>query len=158
MGMYSQLKLSVNLKSDGNLVDILDFMMSIREHKNPYVELTLQEGIALNHPLFSTERWTWMLRGYSEYFSEWEEPSFTYEKTPGTDKKYIHFTCYFSIKNYTNEIQNFLDFLSPYAEDKEGSLVGTLWYEGYDNPVMIKVINGAYTVTKDIANYESEDN
>lgn len=142
MGMYSTLKLKVNLQSDANLISILDFMMSRRPHKNPRRELVEQEGIELNDVLFTTERWTRMLRSGLADFNEYSEPTLTYEKIPDTEwDYYVHFTCHFTIKNYNDEIGCFLDFLSKYLY-KDGDVTGFFYYEEWEAPTSIKVVDG----------------
>lgn len=161
MGNYSTLKLSVDLKTDDEdkdeeLVNVLDFMMSRRTHKNAQTELVEQEGIALDHKLFQTERWARMLHGGMSEFDEMSEPVLTYESVPGTEfDKYIHFSCHFTIKNYDDEIGCFLDYLSNYLYSKDGAVVGFFYYDEWERPTTIAVVDGKLKLTgKDYDEYE----
>lgn len=160
MGNYSTLKLSVDLKTDEEeLVNVLDFMMSRRTHKNAQTELVEQEGITLDHKLFQTERWARMLHGGMSEFDEMSEPVLTYERVPNTEfDNYIHFSCHFTIKNYDDEIGCFLDYLSNYLYSKEGTVVGFFYYDEWERPTSIAVVDGKLKLTgKDYDEYEESD-
>lgn len=102
MGMYTGLRLDCRLKEDKKEEwgEILEIML-----KGELDGATLEHW---NHALFTTERWFWMLNGTSCYL----EPEFT----PNSSLEGNRFRCQFNIKNYSSEIQHFLDWLSPYVE------------------------------------------
>ena len=122
MGMYTQLKLDVNLKPDPELLKVLTFMdAGDTEQVNSFLT-----EIDSSAPLFATERWSWMLKGDSAYFDDYAPP------TISVNKENIHFTCCFNIKNYGDEIKKFLDYLSPYILDV--GKIGEYMYEEWDFP------------------------
>ena len=129
MGMYTQLVLDVELRYNHDLHKILEFMMTPDDDKNYEIFDSRSEG------LFTTDRWYWMLRGNSAYFSDWEEPTLQVHKNA------IHFTCCFNIKNYTGEIEEFLKFLNPYIIGDYID-IGTYWYEEWEKASpLVKVVD-----------------
>ena len=132
--MYTELKLDVKLKEDGDVGAILDYM--IDNNKPKPVKLIKR----LNHNLFKTERWEWMLNGASAYFDS--------ETNSNLDDEWNLSMC-FNIKNYTNEIEEFIDFIKPFVLTKEKW--GTYCYEEWKKPV--NIIDGEI-LYKDCMYYE----
>lgn len=128
MGMYTELNIGVSLMSDtpDNVIDILRYMLSDGDK----VETP-------DHPLFSTQRWHFMLVSGSYYFDGRTDSSMEHDSV---DHEYkLNVRC--NLKNYDNEIDLFLDFIQPYLET-EGFL-GYKRYEEDDNPTLI--YNNSYT-------------
>ena len=127
MGDYTQLHLNVNLRRNtpDYVINAIKYMLD-DSHK-------VKEDIRFsNHPLFETDRWKWMLLGDCYYFqgstaSKLSEPEHDWED--------YYLTVNSNFKNYCNEIDLFLDFISPYI-DQEGFL-GYQRYNGVDDPTLI---------------------
>ena len=128
MGMYTELAIGVEFKS--NLPEevraALDFMVT-------------EEGEAptLNHPLFQTERWRWMLRSGGSYYFD-AQPCLVWRYDDIARAWFL--TVWTNIKNYTEEWQHFLDFIAPYV-DTDG-YIGTYRYENDDDPTILYVEHG----------------
>lgn len=122
--MYTELNIGVNFRAStpNNIIKILDYMLGNNDNDN--IELT-------NHPLFSTERWRYMLRCDSYYFDGRTDSSMEYDDI-GSNYQ-LNVRC--NLKNYNNEISLFLDFIQPYL-DTYGFL-GYIRYEEYEDPMLI---------------------
>lgn len=133
MGMYTELVLGVNLRSDTpeNVIDILYYMLA--------GTCNIIAPETTDHPLFQTERWRFMLTCDSYYFDghtdssmERDDISHEYELNVRTN-----------LKNYDNEIRLFLDFIRPYLVTD--GFLGYTRYEEDDDPTLIynNVYSGA---------------
>ena len=134
MGMYTELNIGVNLRSDtpNNIIDILRYMLG-----------DIDETKTTDHPLFLTQRWRFMLVSTSYYFDGHTDSSI--ERDDITHEYKLNVRC--NLKNYDGEIKLFLDFIRPYLET-EGFL-GYTRYEECDDPTLI--YNNVYT---DIIEYK----
>lgn len=127
MGMYTELVMACRLRKDTpeDVIKILKYMCRTED-----VELS-DLKIPTNHDLFTTERWNWMLVCDSFYFSGDSHTTFsTYE---GISKDHF-LTVRSNLKNYNNEIENFLDWLSPYMKDH--GFLGYMRFEATDTPTL----------------------
>ena len=125
MGMYTELVLGVNLRSDTpeNIINILNYMLSgISDSTKP--EIT-------DHPLFSTERWPIMLVCDSYYFDGRTDSSMERD----TVSKRYELNVRTNFKNYNNEVDLFLDFIRPYLYTD--GFLGYMRYEDDDDPTLI---------------------
>ena len=125
MGMYTELNIGVNLRSDTpeNIMDILNYMLSgVSDNIEP--ETT-------DHPLFSTKRWRLMLVCDSYYFDGQTDSSM--ERDDIDHEYHLNVRCNF--KNYDNELHLFLDFIQPYLETN--GFIGYQRYEESDDPTLI---------------------
>lgn len=122
MGMYTELNIGVSLRSDTpeNIINVLRYMLG--DPDKPELP---------DHPLFSTDRWTFMLRCDSYYFDGRTDSSMVRDDID--DEYKLNVRC--NLKNYSNEIDLFLDFIQPYLET-EGFL-GYKRYEEDDDPTLI---------------------
>lgn len=102
MGMYTGLKLKCELDPtmENEWRPVLTYML-ISSNDRPKIDFEM------DHPLFGTDRWEWMLRGTSAYL----EPEF------GVDSRLEgnNFQCSFNIKNYSSEIDHFLDWIGQFV-------------------------------------------
>lgn len=123
MGMYTELNLGVCFieHAPKNFIDILKYML----------DDSLPDPQLPDHPFFETERWSWMLRCDSFYFDGHTDSSLQYKDF--IDTYYLNVRC--NLKNYSNEIEHFLNFIQPYL-DTEGFL-GYMRYEEDDDPTLI---------------------
>ena len=123
MGMYTELVLAVEFRSDAPayVSDMLKIMIDDRG---------VPETILLpDHPLFKTDRWTYMLRCDSACF-----PGESYVKLDESGM-FTELTLRCNLKNYGSEIEWFLDFIKPYL--KTDGYLGYMRYELYDHPTLI---------------------
>jgi hypothetical protein len=123
MGMYTELSLGIELKKDTPdiIIDILKKMV-MGELFDP----------KLDHPLFHTDRWHWMLNSAGSYYFD-RKPNVIFKKDDITNTYFLSFVT--NIKNYTGEWRRFLDFISPHI-DTDG-YIGTYMYEEWDDPFLL---------------------
>lgn len=138
MGMYSQLKLNVDLEYNVELLTVLKYMADTSLFEGYSVDKPIQPlidaGVNLDYPLFKTQRWSHMITGNHDMFDGNYDP--VIEIIDHWGKKYIHFECCFDLKDYDDECKCFLNYLEPYiTNDKE--FIGHYWYEEDSNPVPI---------------------
>lgn len=134
MGMYTELNIAVTFKDEvpSEVVKVLSYMG--REPSDKCDTPKLPE-----HPLFQTDRWSWMLRsGGSYYFSG--KPHLTW--VLDDIAKCWFLTLRTNIKNYTEEWEHFLDFIAPHIED---GYIGTYQYEEDAAPTLVWVNKGKVT-------------
>ena len=126
MGMYTELNLGLALIEDipDEVVDVLRYML------NDQTELVTELP---SHPLFEFEtcRWSYMLQCDSYYFDARTDSSMVFDDI---DKKY-HLNVRSNLKNYDNEIEEFLNFLEPYIDTF--GFIGYMRYEEDEDPTLI---------------------
>lgn len=128
MGMYTELNIAVEIENNENVIRKLHFMLG-----------TSKEDVEINHPLFGTYRWAWMLQSNSYYFPGQADSKLYRDDLYKDDPMYfLNIRC--NLKNYDDEINLFLDWLCPYIIT-EGFL-GYTRYEENDNPTLIYKENG----------------
>lgn len=104
------------------------------------------EGIELpSHPLFLKEYWYCMLRFSSAYFEEKMDTKLVGDK--------LHIRC--NLKNYENEIESFLDWISPFVEDATGYIQNE-FEQDLDTKRIISFENNKIVIT-DIFSEELRD-
>jgi hypothetical protein len=107
--MYTALSLGVQFRRDtpSDVIDTIEYMVTGRR------EMAADEYAArAMHPLFSTPRWTALLRCDSYYFDWQTRFGLTYD---GISKSW-YLTGVSNLKNYSNEINLFLDWIQPHIE------------------------------------------
>ena len=126
MGMYTKLHCNIQIKKEANeCIEILKYMLDEKEK----IDFEIPK-----HDLFKQEtgRWKYMLRCCSEYFTGTQNSKLI-------DKGYgyvLHCDC--DLKDYENEIELFLDWISQYGDYKEWyEFVGYEIYEEDDVPTLI---------------------
>lgn len=117
MGMYTELKLGVELKKDEKMLEVLNRMIND--------DIRCRIGLP-DHPFFKTPRAFAIFHCCSYYFDS--EPFVRLDD----DGIRITLTTCFNMKNYDGEIEKFLDWLCPYI--KTTGYLGTYWYEEYEYP------------------------
>lgn len=129
MGMYTELNIGLELSKDTpeEVINIINYMISGEGSDMPTTP---------NHPLFSTDRWDFMLTCSSYYFNAQPVHKFEYDEIG---------ECWFltsisNLKNYNSEIEKFLDWISPYINDN--GFFGYMRYEEDDFPTLL--INDKY--------------
>ncbi len=122
--MYTELVLSTSVKDDPAVVEVIKFMGS----DSRAAPLTPPD-----HPLFATDRWRWMLRSCSHYFTPMTV--FCFERNDIAKSWSLIVRC--DLKNYDNEIEKFIDWLSPHLDDHFGQMIGYSRYEESREPTII---------------------
>ena len=125
MGMYTELNIGVSLRSDTPLdvISIIEYMLDIDNMK--------MCDVPFDHPLFSTERWSFMLLTGSYYFDGRTDSSMVRDDIDNEYK--LNVRC--NLKNYDDEIDLFLDFIRPYLVTS--GFLGYKRYEEDDDPTLI---------------------
>lgn len=124
MGMYTELFVTARIKDRDNVPQILKYMLE--GEGEPDFELP-------NHPLFQTDRWHFMLRCTSYYFT----PITASALKEDPISKNWSFVSYSNFKNYDNEVELFFDWLRPYVDDEVGTLIGLHRYEEARKPTLV---------------------
>lgn len=124
MGMYTELVLGMCIKPKTSIIKTLEYMLGESD-------IDPRTLYMLDHPLFKSERWEWMLRSTSAYFDGSTQHLLTYDEL--LDEYHLNVRC--DLKNYSQEIEKFLDWLCPYILT-EGFL-GYMRYEEFDYPTLI---------------------
>lgn len=122
MGMYTELVCAFELEENTpvQVVKTLEYMTGQLDEFNDIPD----------HDLFKSARWEYMLRCDSYYFAG---------DTHSTIRKdqfgswYVTIRC--NLKNYDNEIENFISWISLYTRDE--GFIGYKWYEEARQPELI---------------------
>ena len=126
MGMYTELLLKCRIKH----TDVLpDMVISVLHHM---FNGTPEPVDLPEHKFFSLPRWSLLGNSNSYYHIPW--PSSKYEEN------YLFSRS--DLKNYSSEIEQFLDWISPYIDDADGCCIGWYWYEEENKPTLITMKNG----------------
>ena len=126
MGMYTEFHFNSELKQDvpEEVINILKFMVG------DISDITCNP---LNHELFSTDRWKHMLYMDSYYFHADTHSTLRYD-----DNGKCWFLCIrCNLKNYDDEIEKFIDWVTPYLYEDEGNFLGFSRYEETEQPTLI---------------------
>lgn len=124
MGMYTELVVSCNVKDTPDVIAALRFMLG---------EIS-DEPFSKEHPLFKTERWRFMLKSTSYYFV----PRSVSLLEKDDISKVWCFINRSDLKNYTGEIEAFVDWLNPHIEAEPGYMIGYSRYEENHDPVILR--------------------
>lgn len=127
MGNYTELNIAVKLKLTDNIRKILEYMTGDRADTDFTVP---------THPLFESPRWGFMLMSDSFYFDHTANSSLVNKKSREEDddmERIINVRC--DLKNYSDEIENFLDWIYQYSETR--GFIGYMRYEEDENPTLI---------------------
>ena len=127
MGMYTELVVSTRIVDDPKVINILK-LMTARDLMVEFSEVTELP----NHPLFKTDRWRFMLMSSSYYFVPVASTLLEYDDI-GKNWSFINRSDF---KNYSNEINLFLDWLDPYIDASEGEMIGYSRYEESEEPTI----------------------
>lgn len=125
MGMYTEICYNACLKEDApkEVIDTLNHLLN----KEPIDKLP-------NHKFFSCTRWKTIGWGSSYYFEA--QPHRLFEFDPIRNCCVVNLIC--NLKNYNNEIENFIDWLDPYIDGSEGHYLGYTRYEEDNDPTPIR--------------------
>lgn len=126
MGMYTEFHFNCELKSDvpNEVIEVLQYML---RDNNDAMCPPLP-----SHPLFKTARWDWMLRSDSYYF-----PADTHSTLRWDENECWYLCIRCNLKNYSGEIEHFVDWIMPYIDEVDGELLGFSRYENNQKPELI---------------------
>lgn len=127
MGMYTALHYNVELKRDvpDEVVALLRYMTG---------EEGVPEPEALpDHPLFGNTRWRHMLQCDSYYFRMETHSAVRYDRIARS--WFLHVQS--NLKNYSGEIEDFVDWMDPYVQAGPGEWLGYRMYEEAEVPTNI---------------------
>jgi len=126
MGMYTEISFGAGLKNE--LPE--EVVLSIKK----LVAGESLEETAPDHPFFKSER-SWLLTsGGSYYFPGTVAPKFWFDDI--ANQWFLHFRT--NIKNYSSEIEKFIDWIKPYIKDGVGcrNFYAIVTYEEADEPTI----------------------
>ncbi|ARC67896.1 hypothetical protein P5637_07065 [Bacillus paralicheniformis] len=130
MGMYTELVCAFELleETPSHIIETLEFMSGQRDE---------QPDELPDHKLFSEgSRWKWMLQSDSYYFDGKTHSEIVNDTLVGGC--YVTIRC--NLKNYDNEIENFIEWISPFIYKKdENYFIGYKRYEEDNEPELIFV-------------------
>ncbi|AWQ17081.1 MULTISPECIES: hypothetical protein [Bacillus] len=130
MGMYTELVCAFELieETPSHIIETLEFMSGQRDE---------QPDELPDDKLFSGgSRWKWMLQSDSCYFDGKTHSEIVYDTLVGGC--YVTIRC--NLKNYDNEIENFIEWISPFIYKKdENYFIGYKRYEEDKEPELIFV-------------------
>jgi hypothetical protein len=93
-----------------------------------------EEPAALpDHPFFKTPRWGMVMQCSSHYFVPFALSKL--HTTGYTDEFYLSTRS--DLKNYANEIDLFVDWLTPYIDAIDGDFLGYKRYEENESPTLL---------------------
>jgi hypothetical protein len=110
MGMYTQFEATIRIPVNENTKDLLNYF-SVSEFDIPYN----------SHEFFGCQRYTWLLSGSKLVVEECHYYT-------NDDVRILKLEA--DLKNYSNEISKFCDFISEFTEDV---VIGRSLYEGFEN-------------------------
>lgn len=123
MGMYTEINIGISFKEDTpeNFINIIKYLLG---------DITEQPELS-QHNFFNCDRWRMILTSDSYYFD-----SITYSKMEKNDiDERYHLNVRSNLKNYSGEIEKFLDFISSHIETD--GFIGYMRYEESENPTLI---------------------
>ena len=122
MGMYTELCLNVELRSDvpAEVMAVLEYMVEVADHVPPTPP----------HDLFECPRWRYMLQCCSFYHIP--RSTFILHREQGS----VYLTGRSDLKDYSDEIHKFVSWLAPYIDAEEGQFLGYSRYENSLKPVL----------------------
>ncbi|WP_195536352.1 hypothetical protein [Bacillus paralicheniformis] len=130
MGMYTELVCAFELieETPSYIIETLEFMSGQRDE---------QPNELPDHKLFSEgSRWKWMLQSDSYYFDRKTHSEIVSDTLVGGC--YVTIRC--NLKNYDNEIEHFIEWISPFIYKKdENYFIGYKRYEEDNEPELIFV-------------------
>ncbi|MBU8573712.1 hypothetical protein [Bacillus pumilus] len=130
MGMYTELVCAFELikETPSHIIETLEFMSGQRE-EHP-IELPA------NKLFWEGDKWKWMLQTDSYYFDGKTHSEIENDTLVGG--RYVTIRC--NLKNYNDEIENFIDWISPYIQkDYDHYFIGYKRYEDDKEPTLIFV-------------------
>lgn len=131
MGMYTELVIKAKITEylPDDVWMILDYLFNPKTEVEIYDEhMQLKSDVKLpDHPFFDSSRWE-MIGSCNSYYHIPESQSFFADG-------YLFSRS--DLKNYGGEIENFINWITPYLDEPDGKFIGWKWYEEYHEPTFI---------------------
>ena len=127
MGMYTELHFNSEIKQESEALKVLNYIFDKSDNKDSKEEFIKENN--LTHKWFSSDRWDWMFFCDSYYFDADTHSTF--------NKGYLCIRC--NLKNYTDEIEGFVDWIMPFVDKCGGDFLGFKRYEESEEPTLIHV-------------------
>lgn len=133
MGMYTALSLGIELRRDcpADIVRVLQYLVRDTDRQPPC--------ILPKHDFFQCDRWRHVLTSTSYSFSFRSHRRLTFDDVTTS----WHLTSFSSIKNYSDEIGHFLDWIAPFLDESMLGLIGWRMYEAANGPTLLYAVRGA---------------
>ncbi len=127
MGMYTEFHFNSSIKKDTpkEVVEILIWMVRGEYHERP-------KNLP-KHKFFECSRWAVLFRMDSYYFDAKTNSYFEFDDV----SKCYYLNIKSNLKNYDDEISEFLDWIHPYLDKFDGEFLGFYRYEEYENPTLL---------------------
>lgn len=103
MGMYTEIRTNL-MVTDPEVIKILKWLLNKPWASQPTFELP-------SHEFFDCDRWTALLTGGSAYFNDYASEFVEISDDPVV----YHLRTCSNIKNYSQEIRKFADWIQPYC-------------------------------------------
>ena len=134
MGMYTELNIGVEFKEDipSEVVEVLEAMTG---------DVNLSIETSIDHPLFKTSRWRWMLHLDSYSFDAIPCCKFEFDDISST----YFLTSISNLKNYESEIELFLHFIAPYLRYSTKTFIGYKRHEEDEEPTLLYADGKSYS-------------
>jgi len=135
MGMYTEFHFNVELSKTvpDFVINLLNFMIEGDFTKQKETLKKELEDRCVWANLFNTDRWATMLRTDSGYFGADTHSTLRFDET--AHKYYLCVRC--NVKNYDNEIGEFIDWIMPYVDKYNDEFLGFYRYEEDREPTLI---------------------
>jgi hypothetical protein len=125
MGMYTEFHFNVELRKEvpPNVINALAKILNM-----PFDEaMELPE-----HPLFRASRWAHMLTCDSYYFSADTHSTMRFDEV--AHRWFLCIRC--NLKNYDDEIEKFVSWITPWIEAENEAFLGFMRYEEDETPTL----------------------
>ena len=126
--MYVEFHFNAKLKDNTpeNVFRILQYM----------IDFDIFEVMIPAHPFFKTKKWHHILASDSGVFDASTESTIhCHHYALGVTKNFLCVKC--SFENDEDEVEKFIDWITPYLDKTTGDFLGFYRYESTQNPVLI---------------------
>ena len=125
MGMYTEVNLTVRLREDtpSEVIQVLSYMVGASTDKPELPD----------HSFFACDRWAATLNCSSYYFVPFSTFELRFDGIANT----FYIVGRADLKNYDDEIEHFIDWLTPYIDAEPGQMLGYSRYEECLRPTIL---------------------
>lgn len=141
MGMYTEINVALELKKDipPDVVSVLTWMCACSDEDRPKTP---------KHAFFDCDRWDMLFCCDSYYFRGQTHSEFKFDDI--ADAWFL--TVRANLKNYSDEIEQFMDWIAPYIYAIDGDFIGYSRYEENEWPTLWHYQGGKMVPTQSHAN------
>lgn len=129
MGMYTELVVKFNVRDDipDDVFNMINYLFGNRSGGVPDIPV---------HDFFKTQRWEF-IGTCGSFYHHPEALSQVY--APVWSPRDLYVFSRSDLKNYGNEIDLFVDWITPYVRAEPGDCIGWKWYEENQVPELILI-------------------